>query len=127
MLKTDGRNIEITRGDWLPIEVTATDEVNNTPYAFQKGDVIRFKVFEKKNVTNIILSKDFKVETETESVFIDIPASDMKFGEFINKSVDYWYEIELNPDTDRASTIVGFTKELGAPILTLSVEGGDKK
>lgn len=126
MLKTDGRNIEITRGDYLPLNITATDKVTGGTYTFQAGDVIRFKVFEKKNVNNVILSKDFEVKNETEAVDIEITAQEMKFGEYINKSVDYWYEIELNPDTDKTNTIVGFTKKLGAPILTLSVEGGDK-
>ena len=126
MRKTDGRNIEVTRGDWLPLNITATDPVTKTPYTFQAGDVIRFKVFEKKNVTNVLLSKDFTVDREADNFDIEILASEMKFGEFINKHVDYWYEIELNPDTEKTSTLVGYTKELGAPILTLSAEGGDK-
>lgn len=127
MLKIDGRNIEITRGDYLPLTVTATDKVTKTPYTFQVGDSIRFKVFEKKNVNNVILSKDFEVKIEAEAVDIEMTAKEMKFGEFINKHVDYWYEIELNPDTDKTNTIVGYTKELGPAILTLSVEGGDKQ
>lgn len=119
-------DIEITRGDYLPLTVNGTDKVTGGAYSFKVGEVIRFKIFDKKDVENVLLSKDFKVESESESVDIEILADEMKIGENLSKKVDYAYEIELNPDTPYTNTITGHTKELGFPILTLLAEGGNK-
>ena len=52
--------ISITRGDVAKIPVSAVGE------AFKLGDIIRIKVFEKKNCANVIFQKDFGVAEETE-------------------------------------------------------------
>ena len=44
----------------------------------------------------------------------------------INKPVDYWYEVELNPDTSSAITILGYKKKTGPRILSLTPEGGNR-
>lgn len=126
MLKIEGTNIQITRGDMLPLTVTALDEVNNNDYEFQLNDVIRFKVFDKSDNNKIYLQKDFTVNEPGTEQLILMTSNEMKIGESKNKSVNYWYEIELNPDTDKTQTIIGYTKEEGPAILTLLPEGGDK-
>jgi hypothetical protein len=46
---------------------------------------------------------------------------DTKIGKKVNKPVDYWYEVELNPDT-YPQTIVGYDED-GAKIFKLYPEG----
>ena len=50
MLKIEDKNIQITRGNYMALTVTATNPIDGTNYIFQLGDVVRFKVFERKNV-----------------------------------------------------------------------------
>lgn len=126
MLKIEGKNIQITRGDMLSLTISATNDIDGSDYSFQTTDVIRFKVFEKANVENVLLEKDFNVSEEATELIITMTSEEMKIGELIDSSKDYWYEIELNPDTERTQTIVGYDVEEGAAILTLLPEGGDK-
>lgn len=127
MLKIEGKNIQITRGDMLSLTISATNDIDGSDYSFQTTDVIRFKVFEKANVGNVLLEKDFNVSEETTELIITMTSEEMKIGELIDSSKDYWYEIELNPDTEITQTIVGYDVEEGAAILTLMPEGGDTK
>lgn len=126
MIKIDGKKIGIVRGNYLPLTVT-TKNADGTDYIFQLGDVLRFKVFEKKNVDNVFLEKDFKISEVATEVLIELTSDEMKIGELIDKPKDYWYEIELNPDTQKTQTIVGYEEESGPAILTLLPEGGDKR
>lgn len=64
MLKIDGRNIIITRGDVLPITITAQNEIDETNYEFQIDDVIRFKILQKDKMENVLLQKDFIITEE---------------------------------------------------------------
>ena len=48
MLKIEGKNIEITRGNMLPITVTAGNDVDDNEYEFQVGDILRFKIYVEK-------------------------------------------------------------------------------
>lgn len=126
MLKIKGKNIEITRGNVLPIKVTAGDEVNKTDYEFKAGDVLRFKIFDKTDVKNVLLQKDFIVEENTTEMTLLMTAKEMKIGELSNMSTDYWWEIDLNPDTDFEQTVMGYEKDKPA-VITILPEGGDKK
>ena len=110
----------------MPLTVVAKDVIKDNNYRFEIGDIIRFKVIEKKNVKNILLEKDFEVQEECEEFFIELFASEMKIGELSDKPIDYWYEIELNPDTEKTQTIVGYEKENGPAVLTILPESGDK-
>ena len=92
----DDRNIEVTRGNVLALTVMAENE--GTEYQFSKDDIIRFKIMEAKNVNNVILQKDFKVLDNTTEQDIEIAADEMKIGNLSSKPIDYWFEIELNPD-----------------------------
>ena len=119
-------SIEVNRGDMLPLTFKHKDRITGEFYTFKKDDVVRFKIMEKGDCSKVILQKDEKVNEETESVQMIIPSDDMKIGPILSKPVDYWYEVELNPDTSHTVTILGFTKAGGAKILTLTPEGGDK-
>jgi hypothetical protein len=70
-----------------------------------------------------VLEKDVTVEEETSVVSITLERTDTKLGGIINKPVDYWYEVELNPDTT-PQTIVGYDSD-GPKIFRLFPEGGD--
>lgn len=113
--------VHITRGDIGVIEVSA-NKSDTELYIFQPGDIVRLKVFVKKQHDNIVLTKDVTVEEETDKVTINLFKSDTEIGGTINKPVDYWYEVELNPDTT-SQTIVGYDKN-GPKIFKLYPEGG---
>ena len=118
----DDLSINITRGDTAVFTVNALNEAGEN-YLFQKGDVIRIKVTEKKACENVMFQKDFVVEEETEQVEILLTEQDTKIGEVISKPTDYWYEIELNPFTN-PQTIIGYDED-GAKIFKLFPEGKD--
>ena len=118
-------SIEINRGDMLAMTIKANDS-NGDPYIFKVDDVVRFKIMERNKCENVILQKDVKVTEEMESVPVIISSEEMKIGNIINKPVDYWYEVELNPNTSSAITILGYKKKTGPRILSLTPEGGDK-
>ena len=100
----DDMSIYVTRGDIVFFTVTAEDE--GKPYKFQVGDVVRIKVYGKKNAENVVMQKDFPVTEITEEVEIYLDEKDTKIGGVISKPTDYWYEIELNP-FDNPRTIIG--------------------
>lgn len=115
-------SIYVTRGDVLYFGVTAEDQ-NGEVYTFVPGDVVRFKVCAKKNCDKVVIQKDVRVSTNTESVEIFLDEKDTKIGKVISKPVDYWYEVELNPGTC-PQTIIGYDDD-GAKIFRLYPEGGD--
>lgn len=131
MLEIIDKNIRITRGNMLPITVTADNEIDENDYVFQIGDVIRFQIFDSKDVNQIYLKKDFEVTEEGTEKTIIITAEEMKIGEIKNRAAEYWYEIELNPDTDKTMTIVGYElNEKNKPnpaVITILPEAGDEK
>lgn len=113
--------IYITRGDTAFFSVTA--ESNGELYKFKKGDVVRMKVFAKKDCTNVAFQKDFPVLEECERVNILLTEEETKVGDVISKPKDYWYEVELNPYTN-PQTIIGYDED-GAKIFKLFPEGRD--
>lgn len=117
----DDNSIYATRGDIVFFAVTAEDKGKN--FKFQPGDVLRMKVYGKKDAENVVLQKDFPVSEITEKVYINLTGEDTKFGEVISKPRDYWYEVELNPDTE-PQTIVGYDED-GAKLFKLFPEGDD--
>lgn len=125
MFKIDeDKTIHLTRGDEATFDVDAA--LGEEAYVFSVGDVVRFKATEKKNCAKVVLQKDFQVQEDSTAVEIYLAKEDTKIGELINKPKDFWYEIELNPDT-KAQTIIGYDDESGAKILRLYPEGGDGK
>lgn len=117
----EDKSIYVTRGDVLFFSVTAVDD--GEPYIFQAGDLVRIKVFGKKNAENVVLQKDFPVSTEVEEVAIYLTKEDTKIGPVISKPTDYWYEVELNPFNE-PKTIIGYDEE-GPKIFKLFPEGAD--
>lgn len=119
----DERKIVITRGNVMPLTVVAKND--KIEYQFSKDDILRFKIMQAKKVENVFLEKDFKITEDTTEFDIEITADEMKIGSLSSKAIDYWYEVELNPDTPYTKTIIGFEEEKGPAILTLLPEGGD--
>lgn len=118
----DDLSIYVTRGDAVLLNVQANDKDGN-PYTFTPGDLLRFKVYKKKKAGDVVLEKDFPVTARTQSVQIYLSEEDTKIGEVISKPVDYWYEVELNPNSE-PQTIIGYDEE-GAKIFKLFPEGAD--
>lgn len=114
-------SIYCTRGDAGGFGVQAT--FKGEPYTFRAGDVVRLKVFGKKDCENVVLEKSVTVLEDTTQVEVALYSEDTKFGDVISKPVDYWYEVELNPDT-KPQTIIGYDEE-GAKIFKLFPEGKD--
>lgn len=110
------KTISVTRGD-------SGSFVAPINYALQKGDVLRLKVFRKKACDDVVLQKDFAIGEATETVSLELTENDTRIGEIISKPVDYWYEIELNPDNN-PQTLVGYDDD-GAKIFRLYPEGRD--
>lgn len=117
----EDNSIYATRGDIVFFAVTAEDE--GKPYKFQAGDVLRIKVYGKKEAENVVLEKDFIVTEVAEKVEIFLSEEDTKIGEVISKPVDYWYEVELNPD-ENPQTIIGYDDD-GAKVFRLFPEGAE--
>ena len=116
----DDLSIYITRGDAAVFSVGAN--VGDTAYTFRVGDVVRFKVFAKKKCNEIVLTKDVEVTEETTKVEVVLEGVDTTIGGVISKPTDYWYEVELNPDTC-PQTIIGYDED-GAKVFRLYPEGG---
>jgi len=117
----DDNSIYATRGDIVFFSVTADDD--GTPHVFKAGDVVRIKVYGKKDAESVVLQKDFAVADDASSVEIFLTGEDTKIGEVISKPKDYWYEVELNPDTE-PQTIIGYDED-GAKLFKLFPEGAD--
>lgn len=122
MFKIDSttKQINITRGDIGTISISALNE-DGEDYTFQVGDILRLGVFAAKNFNDIIFQKDIEVLEATTSVDLSLDSTETTIGDIINKPVDYWYEIQLNPDTE-PQTIIGYD-ENGAKIFKLYPEG----
>lgn len=119
----EDNSIYATRGDAVFFSVKANDIDTKQPIDFVVGDVLRMKIYGKKNAENVVMSKDFVVTEATNEQLIRLDGKDTKIGDVISKPVDYWYEIELNPDTF-PQTIVGYSDE-GPALFKLLPEGAD--
>ena len=117
----DDKTIHLTRGDIAVISVDAMD--GEESHTFVSGDIIRLRVLKLKDCETVVLQKDVTVNKTTTTVDISLTKEDTKIGEFINKPVKYWYEVELNPDTD-PQTIICYDKA-GPKLFILYPEGGD--
>ena len=117
----EDNSIYATRGDIVFFSVSAED--NGVKYTFKAGDVLRIKIYGKKDAENVVLQKDFPVTENTSEVEIYLTEEDTKIGEVISKPKDYWYEVELNPD-EEPQTIIGYDED-GAKIFKLFPEGDD--
>ena len=117
------KTIFVTRGDAGTISF-GTNIAGADSFTFEPGDVVRFKVFKKKHHEDVAIQKDVLIDTVTTKIAIELTSSDTKIGDIINKPVDYWYEIEINPDTSATMTPIGYDAK-GPKIFRLFPEGGD--
>lgn len=124
MFKIDQKTkqIKLTRGDDCILEIKAVDK-NKNRYKFAVNDVIRLNVYTKKNYNDLKLQKDVTVREESDYVDMVLTSELTKIGDIINKPVDYWYEIVLNPETN-PQTIMGYDED-GSKVFTLYPEGAE--
>ncbi len=115
------KSIFITRGDAARFPVGITVGGSGEPYMFRAGDVVRFRVFERKGCDCVVLEKDVVADREMEFVVICLTSEDTRIGDIIHKPKEYWYEVELNPGTE-PQTVIGYD-EKGAKIFRLFPEG----
>ena len=116
------KSIYITRGDIGMLVVNAED-TNNELHTFEPGDLVRLRIFKKNKHDEVVLQKDVDIVVDTQVVEFALTREDTKIGDIINKPVDYWYEVELNPDTT-PQTIIGYDLD-GPKIFKLFPEGSD--
>ena len=119
----EDKSIHLTRGDVADIIVSAVTG-DGEAYTFQPGDVVRFRVVQKADYCVIHLEKTQTVAESAAQVTISLDKEDSRFCDVINRPVDFWYEVELNPDTV-PQTIVGYDED-GPKIFRLYPEGCDQ-
>lgn len=120
MLTINGKQINITRGDNGTIKLKT--KCNSEYYTFTAGDIIEFKVYEKKKYqSEPVIYKKIEIEEETEELEIDLTSDDTRIGEIINKEKEYWYEVQLN----RNITLIGYSDTEGPAIFMLLPEGSE--
>lgn len=119
----EDNSIYATRGDIVFFRVSANDIVTGIKHTFKAGDVLRIKVYGKKAAEDVVLQKDFPIIANTSEVEIYLEEKDTKIGEVISKPKDYWYEVELNPDSE-PQTIIGYNED-GPVLFKLFPEGAD--
>lgn len=114
------KQIDITRGDIAAIEVTALNK-DGSNYIFKVGDIVRFKVFKRMDCGCVEIKKEITITESTTKVTFNLTREDTRIGDVINKPVSYWYEVELNPETD-PQTIIGYDTD-GEKIFKIYPEG----
>ena len=114
--------IHLTRGDIATLSISARLG-RSKKYVFKKDDVVRFRLIDKNNCESVRLVKDVVVENETAEVYIFFESEDTKIDSITNKEKEYWYEVELNPET-APQTIIGYDED-GAKKFILYPEGSD--
>lgn len=117
----EDNSIYATRGDTVFFTVKAKVRDSEGAFLFSNGDVLRICITQKKNTAAVMLDKRFAVMEEADSYTILLTGKEMKFGSVTAKAVDFWYEIELNPDTN-PQTIVGYDED-GPKVFRLFPEG----
>lgn len=118
----DDKSIHLTRGDMANITVSAKLK-DGTQYTFQPGDIVRIKVFKRRDCGCVEIQKDTLVQEETTEVTLHLEGTETKIGGIISKPANYWYEVEVNPDT-APQTIIGYDDE-GEKLFVLYPEGSD--
>lgn len=122
-LVDENKTIHVTRGDFGLLDVTARS-ADGSDYIFEAGDEVQFKVYVRGNPEAVVLTKKVSVDSDTTTVTFELERQDTKIGNLISRPRDYWYEVELNPDTD-PDTFIGYDTE-GPKIFRLYPEGDDR-
>lgn len=126
MIEVKGTTIYCTRGDngntlGNNIEF-GYEDVDGNPVDFSIGQKVIFKVFDPKNVQNVVIQKEINIEEVCSSITIPLTNEDTSFGNYINKPVKYNYEISI----DDTGTIIGYDED-GPKEFILLPEGGEKQ
>lgn len=122
-MKIIDNEIQFNRGDedQLPFKIPINKEKTEF-YQFKPGDLVTFGIYEKKGYDKpALVLKKIVIEKTTEVCYIPLLSEDTRFGELINKPVEYWYEVSLNKQT-----VLGHTKK-DARKFWLLPEGSDVK
>ena len=91
-------------------------------YEFKVGDTIELRIYEKKGLDKEPVKTIEKIVEEAgPTIDIELTCKDTDIGEPANKTVEYWYEIELNDK----QTVVGYDKD-GPKIFNLYPKGVEK-
>lgn len=120
IIDEDGTTLKVTRGQSGTITFGALTP-EGEPYTFQVGDVLRLNVTKVNKENSVVMSVDTIIQEETTEATISITSFDSKIGTVINKPTDYWYDIELNPDSAIAQMLLGYDDE-GPKIFKLYPE-----
>ena len=120
IIDEDGTTLKVTRGQSGTITFGALTP-EGEPYTFQAGDVLRLNVTKVNKENSVVMSVDTIIQEETTEATISITSFDSKIGTVINKPTDYWYDIELNPDSAIAQMLLGYDDE-GPKIFKLYPE-----
>ena len=120
IIDEDGTTLKVTRGQSGTITFGALTP-EGEPYTFQVGDVLRLNVTKVNKENSVVMSVDTIIQEETTEATISITSFYSKIGTVINKPTDYWYDIELNPDSAIAQMLLGYDDE-GPKIFKLYPE-----
>ena len=117
----ENNTLLMNRGDTAIFSFSA--EKDGVQYTFKQGELLRLKVYGRKNADKVFLRKDFPVLTDSAEIKLELTGDDTKLGPVISKPTEYWYEIELNPDTI-PQTVLGYDED-GPKVFMLYPEGSD--
>lgn len=120
IIDEDGTTLKVTRGQSGTITFGALTP-EGEPYTFQVGDILRLNVTKVNKENSVVMSVDTIIQEATTEATISITSFDSKIGTVINKPTDYWYDIELNPDSAIAQMLLGYDDE-GPKIFKLYPE-----
>lgn len=121
MIKTNSdKTIRLNRGDSGTLIFNATVQQTGSAYVFQIGDIVRFNVTKANKEKEVVLSKDITIDEEATSVEMPLDSTDTKIGDVINRPITYWYDVELNPDSN-STTIIGYDED-GPKLFILDPE-----
>lgn len=117
----ENNTLLLNRGDTVIFSFSA--EKDGVQYTFKQGELLRLKVYGRKNADKVFLRKDFPVLADSAVIKLELTGDETKFGPVISKPTEYWYEIELNPDTI-SQTVLGYDED-GPKVFRLYPEGSD--
>lgn len=123
------KNILLTRGDWLPLRLPLKNKDDGSDYILKEGDIVRFTIYKNKDVRDVIYQKDFNPVAGESYIDIDIYSDETKIGDYINKTEEYCYQVELNPNTPYTITLLGVERIGGRDVpkyFYLIPEAGEK-
>ena len=107
IIDEDNTTIKMTRGQSGFITFSALTPEGDL-YTFKRDDIIRLNITKEGRENMIVMSIDTRIEDDTNEASIFIASSNSTIGPVINKPVNYWYDIELNPDTSLAQMLLGY-------------------